>query len=189
MAEHLELDWLARWASYSPNAVALKCADSGAAYSYRDMYVISCLLARELEARYGIAKGDRIAVLAVNELETHFLFFAAQRLGAILVPLNFRLAARELAFILSDAEPKLLIHQRCFHATLAELESRPAKTWFYDGDESYLRFLEREFKPGMTTPDSKFQAGFEDPSMILYTSGTTGKPQGALITPKMLFWN
>lgn len=186
----LELDWLARWARYTPHAVALKCGDTGRAYTYADMHAISQLVAGEIARRYRIVPGDRIALLATNELETHFLFFAAQRLGAILVPLNFRLAPRELDYILRDAEPKVLIYQREFESVHAELESAIPHIWLYDGDDSYLRFLEREFPTGMKTSDfPPFAAKFEDPCMILYTSGTTGRPKGAIITPKMLFWN
>jgi fatty-acyl-CoA synthase len=173
-------DWLFQWSTYTPEAVAVADAETGTTWTYRWLYLASCRLARELEAR-GVGPGDRVAVLAGSEVEYFPLFFAVQRLGAMLVPLNFRLAPRELAHIVADAEPRLLVVHQAYAAT-AQLLSAGARMDF----EAVREVLADEAAPARHQP---FAARFEDPCMVLYTSGTTGAPKGALITGQMLFWN
>ncbi len=160
----IELDWLKRWNLYSPNAVAIKDGETGREYSYADFYRYTNITAHLLKTEYGISKGDRVAVLATNELEYVFLFFALQRLGAILVPINFRLTVREVDHIITDCSPKLLIRQEDLEKLSVAIQKIPFKEIPFEGD-------------------------FESPCMIIYTSGTTGAPKGALLTQKMLFWN
>lgn len=185
MQERMELDWLKRWAQYSPKAVMLRCADSERGFTYREVFERSSALAGKLKATYGVSKGDRVAILAVNEPETIFLFFALQRLGAMLVPVNFRFAPREVDHVLRDSEPKLFIHQEAFSDTVARLESKPAQALPFEGNAGLT---------GLVFADAPARAlevagDFDSPVMILYTSGTTGMPKGALVTNKMLFWN
>jgi fatty-acyl-CoA synthase len=183
LQEKIEADWLKRWAMYSPRSVAIHCADSGRAFTYRELFERSAALAEKLGAAYGIGKGDRVAVLALNEPETVVLFCALQRLGAILVPLNFRFAAREVEHVVRDSEPKLLIYQEPFAGAVRGLGSQ--KLLAFEGPLGLAGMVAAE-------PQAGFRAmagGFEDPVMILYTSGTTGQPKGAVITNKMLFWN
>lgn len=182
----LELDWLKKWNQYSPAAVAIKDGETGQEYSYRRLYHQSNVAAQLLKTEYGIKKGDRVAVLATNELEYVFLFFAAQRLGAILVPINFRLTAREVEHILQDATPKLLVYQNSFDEIVAALpnSSRPQHLLHFSGPQSFSEALTK-----LPFTEVEFEADFEAPCMIIYTSGTTGAPKGALLTHKMLFWN
>jgi fatty-acyl-CoA synthase len=185
MNERIELDWLKRWAEISPRAVAVRCADSNRSFTYREMYERSNALAARLRATYGIQKGDRVAVLAMNEPETVFLFFALQRLGAMLVPVNFRFAAREVDHVLRDSEPKLFLYQETFAGTVAQLHAKPAQSLPYEGAGG-LNGLVFADAPTRTIAA---EGEFDSPVMILYTSGTTGLPKGALVTNKMLFWN
>lgn len=182
MTEHIELDWLKRWALYSPEKIVLRCADSGRAFSYQEFYERSGALAASLKRKYAIAKGDRVAVLSQNEPEYFFLFFALQRLGAILVPVNFRFAAREVDHVLKDSEPKLFLYQEQYEGMVKEL---PAKPEHADTFENLGKLLFVKEAPA----PAAFESTLEAPCMILYTSGTTGAPKGALITNKMLFWN
>jgi fatty-acyl-CoA synthase len=87
-------DWFEKWARYSPDAVALKDADTGSSTRTRQASDVVNRTARLLQDEHGITAGDRVAVLSMNELEYVLLLFAAQKVGAILVPLNFRLAPR-----------------------------------------------------------------------------------------------
>jgi fatty-acyl-CoA synthase len=180
----IELDWLKRWALYTPEAIAIKDAESGRSYSYRDLYFASCGLAHYLQERFSIHPGDRVAVLATNELEYVPLFFALQRLGAIMVPLNFRLAPRELTYILSDCEPKLLIHQQAFKEIAANFAESDSSSWSFDGPNGLCDLLQQN-----KFTEHRFAGEFEKPCLILYTSGTTGRPKGALLTPRLIFWN
>jgi fatty-acyl-CoA synthase len=181
-AEKFELDWLKRWHCYTPNAVAIECADTGRIFTYGKFFERAVALAAALKQRYGIEPGDRVAILAHNEPEHFILFFALQRLGAMLVPVNFRFAAREVDHVLQDSGAKLFIHQEAFAANVGKLGVKP----LHDLPFADLQRL---------ITDSKFAGATEmhrdpnQPVMILYTSGTTGAPKGALITHKMLFWN
>lgn len=183
--EKIELDWLKRWAMYSPKAVAVRCADSSRSFSYRELYERSNALAARLSATYSIGRGDRVAVLALNEPETVFLFCALQRLGAILVPVNFRFSAREADHVLQDSGAKLLVHQAAFAGVVGKLKHRPSQLLPFEGAAGLEGLLFSDAPARMREVD----ADFESPVMILYTSGTTGAPKGALITHKMLFWN
>ena len=184
-ADTTEIDWLKRWAMYSPRAIGLRCADSNRTFSYRELFERSNHLAQVLGVDYQIQKGDRVALLAHNEPESIFLFFALQRLGAILVPINFRLTSREVDHILADSGASLLIWQSSFAGVMADLQYRPEKLLSFEGDEGLAGILFAEEPEGLVSMDTTMDA----PAMILYTSGTTGKPKGALITNKMLFWN
>ena len=175
-------DWLERWNQYSPLSVAVTNAETGAKWTYAWLYRASCRLADALE-RWGVKPRDRVAVLAGSEVEYFALFFAVQRLGAILVPLNFRLAARELDHILSDSRPALLLVHADQAPLASSLKAMSAHRLDFAEVKAVLADEVTALRPRV------FATGFDDASMILYTSGTTGAPKGAIITPKMMFWN
>src|SRR3954449_206407 len=93
-------DQLARWARTTPEASALRCA--GAGRTYRELDERVTRLARALQER-GVGTGDRVAVLALNGMEVWEAYLAGVRLGAIVVPVNFRLVADEVAYVLADS--------------------------------------------------------------------------------------
>ncbi len=181
----LRTQWLERWALYTPAKTAVKDDASGKSYSYADLYAVTNRLSRMLLNRFSIKPGDRIAVLSQNTIEYLFLYFAVQQIGAVLVPVNFRLSAREIEFILSDCSAQLLIIHEQYRALLKEMvaENVPAKQMSMNELPSVVNDSSLLSSP---LPDV---VKFDDPCMILYTSGTTGRPKGALITNKMVFWN
>jgi fatty-acyl-CoA synthase len=172
----MTLDWLEKWNLYSPEGIALKDGDSLREISYSKFYDLACKGAAFLKKNFKISSGDRIAVLAQNELDYVVLFFAAQRLGAILVPINYRLTDREIGHILEDCDAKVLVTGEEY----SSLSLHPQNLAFTD----FSRALETE-----QDLHKSFNGGEESPVMILYTSGTTGAPKGAVLTHKMLFWN
>ena len=181
----MQADWVRQWALFSPKAVAFADADSDRAWTYEALDHSCRALAGHLRDEFGVVHGDRVAVLATNEMEWIPLFFALARLGAILVPINFRLTAFEISHLLADSGARLLIHQTQFR--------KAERSWPFDGPEGLVAFLD-EFSarplPDAGTPVPEAAARAEaDACMILYTSGTTGAPKGALITNGMLFWN
>lgn len=184
----LELDWLKRWKLYAPANVALQSGETGKKVTYRELFEQACSLSEVLRARFGITKGDRVACVAQNELEYVSLFFALQRLGAILVPINFRFTATEVEHIARDSGAKLVIFERQFLDAVKGLE-RCADLWCFDGPDSLQEVCARGYIPNETLDSEKFWGEFDDPVMILYTSGTTGFPKGAVISHRMIFWN
>lgn len=207
-SESRGLDWLRAWALYSPNAVAFECADTPRVFTYGSLYYVTCKLAAYLETEFGVRKGDRVTILSTNDLEYVALFFAIQRLGAIMVPINYRLAAREIDHILKDSESKLLVFQTQYIATLAQTKNGPSRSWLLDranepavetATSSVSAFVTNELqnysnldKQALTQAHAwtlDFRGVMDDACMLLYTSGTTGAPKGALITNKILHWN
>ncbi|MBX3022700.1 MAG: long-chain fatty acid--CoA ligase [Bdellovibrionales bacterium] len=182
-----ELDWLKQWSVYAPKSVALQSGDDGRALTYQQMFSQATRLAHVLKRRFDIQKGDRVAVLSGNELEYISLFFALQRLGAILVPVNFRFTAPEVEHILRDSGAKLLIAQEEFAERVAHLQVLTA-VWSFEDMQN--RALEASTPiASRLEHELGFMAEFEDACMILYTSGTTGFPKGAVISHRMVFWN
>lgn len=188
--ERIRTQWLERWAQYSPAKIAVKDDASGREYSYAEMFNITNRISRVLLNDYSISRGDRVAVLSQNCIEYLFLYFAVQQTGAILVPVNFRLAAGEIEFILSDCSAKLLIVQEQYIPVLNEMHSSVLPQQRLSIQSTSGKSLTTIIADD-SLPSGPIDIGvnFEDPCMILYTSGTTGKPKGALITNKMIFWN
>ena len=182
----MELDWLKRWDLYAPKNIAIKDGETGAEFSYRDLYTKSCQSAQLLRSEYQISEGDRVAVLATNELEYVFLFFALQRLGAVMVPVNFRLTQREVDHIIRDSNPKMILYQEVFAGIIEHLpkDIRPESQLLFQGPNSFAEKLQKASREEIA-----FVGQPESAVMILYTSGTTGAPKGAIITQQMIFWN
>jgi len=174
-----------RWTLYLPDKLALRDFQNKAEYSYSDFDWITDRMAQGLQD-LGMQRGERLAVLSQNSTLYVALFFAAQKIGVILVPLNFRLAGRELALNLEDCEPSVLLYGEDFASMAREVAGRagvPTVTSI------------EELQPLMAPPGSKreFQQDVPvDPEaacMILFTSGTTGRAKGAVITNGMVQWN
>jgi fatty-acyl-CoA synthase len=113
-------NWLEKLCMYVPDKIALKEFETGRTLTYRQLDNISNRLSRQFTADLGIARGDRIALYADNCLEHFILFFVAQKTGAIIVPLNYRLAAKEIHQVLLDCTPKLLITEEKYLPNVAQ---------------------------------------------------------------------
>jgi acyl-CoA synthetase (AMP-forming)/AMP-acid ligase II len=151
----------------------LVCDDLRLSFAQHARVVAS--VAKAFAERFGVGKGDRVAILAANCPEWIVSFWAALTLGAIPVGLNGWWAGDEILYGLSDCDPKLLIGDRKRLARIAgaslrvpvvEIEQDFRKLWDYD--------------PGAALPDVAIDE--DDPATILYTSGTTGRPKGAVNT-------
>lgn len=185
--ENVELDWLKKWATYSPSAVAFVDESTGKKFTYKDCHNISRSLARELSSKHAVSKGDRVALYATNHIETVFLFFAVMRLGAILVPINFRLAPREIDYILNDSGAKVFFYEKQFEKNVSQLSVAPEKVEIFS---SIINFVDSvDLVQTNLHLEESFLGRPEDTCKILYTSGTTGFPKGVMVTHKMLFWN
>jgi len=159
-----------RWAQHAPARTALHF--QGEDLSYASLWARTERATRGL-AGLGIGKGDRFAYLGYNHPEMLVLLFAAARLGALLVPLNWRLTAREHEVILADCGPKAL---------------------FFEADfENHVAGLPVAAKIRLCSPlpdlEPRVAGNDDDEVLIVYTSGTTGMPKGAVLTQSALLWN
>ena len=118
-------DLIARNAAFSPHKPAL--VFEGEVLSYRVFFERIETTARALKAEFGVGRGDRVAILSLNRPDYLVLLYACARLGAMLVPLNWRLAAAEQMFILSDAAAKVLVLEQSFAEILPALGSSASR--------------------------------------------------------------
>ena len=181
-------DWIAHHASRRPRQLAINDLQTARKFSYADLDRRTNRLAAALTAR-GIAKGDRVALLAPNCAEYFELQFACGRIGAIMLPLNWRLAVPELQYILGDSMPRLLIHDRSFAATAAELATLCAIPDLIEIDHERPRIAYEDALAADAADPTPVALNHDDIGMVMYTSGTTGHPKGAIITHGMVFWN
>ena len=163
--------WLEDRARNTPSRVAIDFADEQ--ITYAALARRSRRMAVALAAR-GVAHGDRIATLTSNSPDHVALLFACARLGAALQPLNWRLAAAEVRYQLEDAEPVLLVVSDEHGQLAADAGGKIPRSGFFQ--------LDADGTPPTT------EVSDEDPLLLSYTSGTTGKPKGAVLTHANCFW-
>ncbi|MFG1960338.1 long-chain fatty acid--CoA ligase [Nonomuraea sp. NPDC049028] len=168
--------WPARRAQMTPDRTAF--VFEGRAVTYAEVHTRTTKLAARLREA-GVRPGDRVAYLGTNHPALAETMFATHLLGGIFVPLNFRLAAPEIAYMLGDCEPSVLIHApECAEVVGALPEVPPLLVSDY---ESFLA-------EGDPAPID-VRVGLDDIALILYTSGTTGRPKGAMLSHANLVWN
>src|SRR5258705_9267698 len=112
-------DLIDRNTAFTPDKAAIRF--QGRTLSYADLAARIAATARALKSRLGVGRGDRVAILAANHPDYLVLLYACARLGAMLVPLNWRLAVPEQMFILSDAGVKALVVEEAFAAVTPPL--------------------------------------------------------------------
>ncbi|HXZ00717.1 MAG TPA: AMP-binding protein [Stellaceae bacterium] len=173
-------DILRRNAAVFGERTAFFC--QGSRVSHRDhLRRVERLAAGLAEA--GVAAGDRVAVLARNSLEFVDLYGAALWLGAILLPVNWRLSADEIAYILADGAPKLVIADVDYQPAIAALAGALAAGTGYYG----LGGAEAPFRPFADLADCAAAAptpapGGDDGAVIIHTAAVDGHPRGALLS-------
>ena len=172
-------DQLARWARRTPDAWALRFDGGGRTYAELDERVTR--LARALAER-GVGVGDRVAVLALNGLEVWETYLAGVRLGAVVVPVNFRLVADEVAYVLTDSGATALVVDPALAevATKARGQAPGVRTVLAIGKDYEAALAAAGSEPLDVEVDE------DAPAFVMYTSGTTGRPKGAVLTHRNL---
>ncbi len=148
--------------------------------SFRDLNGEACRAAHALAAN-GVRAGDRVAALMRNGPDYVALYYGAAKIGAILCAINWRLAAQEIDYILGDSEPKLLVHGTEF-APAVSAGGRRGLT---------VSAAETGWRAQIAAaPAQEPQAamGGGEPLVLVYTSGTTGRPKGAVLTHNQMYW-
>ncbi|MGV0715532.1 AMP-binding protein [Mycolicibacterium sp. XJ662] len=179
------LDWVDYHANHRPQDPALGSADDNTMLCWAELEERVGRLARVLLDR-GVAKGDRVLVIAENDPRVIEIQFAAMRIGALLVPLNWRLAVSEITDIALDAEAQLIIHDADWAAVANDVADKAAVpqrvSWAGEESEYDTAVADAVHLP------PHIDLTFDDPTHILYTSGTTGLPKGTLSTHGTLVW-
>jgi fatty-acyl-CoA synthase len=170
-------DVLARHALRQPGAQALSF--EGRCFDYGKLSRRTARAAARLWHGWGVRAGDRVAYLGLNHPDQITLLFALARIGAVLVPLNFRLAPAEWQAVLADCTPHCLLHDAAWAeaaTALAQTADLPAR-----GIDTLIATHAPGDAPRLATPDSA--------ALLVYTSGTTGRPKAAVHTQGNLLAN
>ena len=175
--------WIEQHAVSSPDRVAIRF--EGTEISYRALDVRIQRAAGFLHNTHGIGRGDRVAYLGFNTPECVILLFACARLRAVYLPLNWRLALPELDHVLGHAEPKILITDAPHREAGVGLVTVRAECMLIDC--AYLESASADSDTALMK--SSFGDDLDAPLLLVYTSGTTGQPKGAVLTQNALLFN
>ena len=165
--------WIERHAAFTPGKCAIRFGEEDISYADFDRRIAR---AAAILARLGVRSGDAVACLGLNHPEVLVLLFACARLGAMLAPLNWRLAAPEHARMLADCPPRALFVEPAFvdHARAIV----PGAT----------RMVVLGEEPSGSAQPAR-EGGEDSPLLLCYTSGSTGAPKGVVLAQRALFWN
>lgn len=174
----------------NPNKIAIQL-EGEEHWTYKQLNEKSRAYANQLKSM-GVQKGDRVGILLYNCLEYFALYFASAKIGAIAVRLNFRLTTNELDYAINDSGVKVL----AFHSSLTERiepirETIPVEHFICleeNDDEISDWALTWDVLDNGSTEYIEESIYLDDPVMLMYTSGTTGNPKGAIWTHNNTFW-
>ncbi|ARU62891.1 long-chain fatty acid--CoA ligase [Tumebacillus avium] len=172
--------WLEGRARLTPAKTAVVEAGTGLRLTYAELNRRVGRLAAWMQQN-GIAPGDRVALLAPNSAAYLELLFAAGRTGAVFVPLNYRFSDKELAYVLEDCSPKLLVCSDRYAEAGEKLQARVPITLSQHEYKAVVERGQESCRP--------VSADAEAPWAIIYTGGTTGKSKGVILSHRAILWN
>ena len=181
-------EWIARNAGLTPDKAAIRFP--GRELSYADLAALTDRIAAALAAS-GIKRGNCVAYLGFNSPDLLALLFACSRIGALFMPLNWRLAAPEHQQMLEDCPPALFFVEPQYVAQTEAFRSALGATTlvsFGAADTGWISWAEFCSRANGPAPLDA-QAGADTPLLICYTSGSTGKPKGVVLTQRALECN
>jgi fatty-acyl-CoA synthase len=174
--------WPALRAARSGGRTAVVSGDERLTYAQLDAR--AARVAGALRAE-GVEAGDRVACILRNRHELLEMLFGVTRLGAVFVPINFRLAAPEIAYVLHDSGTRVLVGQHAFEDE-ARRACAEAGATYRSVDGPVAEYVPWRDRAECLAPVA---TGRDDVAMIMYTSGTTGPPKGAVITHENVLYN
>lgn len=164
-----------------PNKEALYYVQKDIRYTYKEWDQQINKLANALMDS-GVKKGDRVSTFLFNTEELATAYFASAKIGAVFNPINFRLSADELKFILEDAKPKVLLFEKALEAPVTAIQEKLSEISFWYVDQEVPAYAsnyhEKVAKASEVRPEVEVLE--EDLYAIMYTSGTTGRPKGVM---------
>ncbi len=198
-------DLLSKRAELTPDREALVELPSGRRFTYAGLNRRANRLANLMQ-RLGVRPGDRVSILAHNSVFYLDLLYGLPKIGAVFAPLNWRLTARELAYIVRDCSPKVILCGPEFAGTLAEIKTLLAQDAGYaaasqpgtalevvfalEGASIHDALLyEPELERASPAEPERPPLEADSPYCIMYTSGTTGHPKGAVLPHRQVLWN
>jgi fatty-acyl-CoA synthase len=186
-------DWVTKRAFLNGDKVAV--IFEGKEWTYREFNMRINQLAHGLIS-LGLKKGDRVAILSFNCNQYMELYWACAKTGIVLVPLNFRLLSRELEYFVRECEINVFFYGEDLSEVVSELKALPSlqmiQRYVCIGTPGNKEDLEYEkFMGEFSTeePEVADPPGMEDPQVILFTSGTTGRQKGAILPHRKTLWN
>lgn len=150
-------------------------------YSFNDMNARVNKFSTYLKEQH-ISPGERIALICKNHEDFITAFFGAAKIGVITVAINWRLEAEELRYILADCQPSIVLFDQEFREKVLHVDVDDSISMIEVGIKSFDRLLQT-----YQAEEPEFISSDDDTTLIMYTSGTTGKPKGAMITHRNLF--
>lgn len=180
---------LSNTASKFPERVAMVCGGVRRTYRQLDQRV-GCLAGALLNK--GLKPGDRVALLSFNSDYLVEAYLALVRVGLVATPVNFRLVGPEIAFILNNSGAKAIIYGPEFEEVLAQIRQDIPEVQHFISPLTNKSELAVDYKKFLQNGSWTAPAGEvkeDDPCQIMYTSGTTGRPKGAVITHRNVIWN
>jgi len=189
-----QFDYLSKRDVFSPETEALVDVVTGKRYSYSTFNKQANKVANFLQQELRFQKGDRLCILAHNSLEYWESFFGCQKCGGIFGPLNWRLVARELAGLVDDIAPSVLLFDSEMAEVVSELKQEVnVNHWISLNKEGTevkgSVFYDELMRDASSSSPHAVDLSYEDPMGIVFTGGTTGLPKGAMITYRQVAFN
>jgi fatty-acyl-CoA synthase len=184
-------DWSGRRAQLTPDRIGLVDRSTDRSFTYATLDERANRLARLLR-NHGVTDGERVAVVSRNRPALVDLFFACGKTGGVLAPLSHRLAVPELAELLADVDPALVVVESPFHDTVETALSQaavgsPVRALGDEAATPWDSLLEE--RPANGSPVDTAALSLEDPFLFLHTGGSTGTPKETVLTHGGVVWN
>jgi len=188
MPSDLACDWVTYHAERTPDRVALLSVNDGRSVTWAELDARVARLSGLLAGECGVRRGDRVVVLAESDPRVFELQFACMRIGAIVAPLNWRLARGDLAALVGHAMPAVIAYDDAVAEVAAGLAAERKVTTIGWNDADAQLDYERGLA-GASAQPAGADCTLDEPTHVLYTTGSTGQPKGVTLCRRTMIWN